>query len=172
MSAFKKNSLGQLIKFALVGVSNTLVDLIVTRLLQGGFSLLTTAPLWSYYIPKVIGYACGIVNSYLLNSNWTFRNEKRRDLREIASFLGVNIITLGLSLLLMWLFRDGFGIAAAWNARFQGGWLGRIVTGEFFCTALSSGIALVVNFIGNKFFVFSSRKKEEPDRNEDGQDAV
>ena len=160
MSVFEKKSIGQLLRFGLVGVSNTLVDLIITRLLQGGFGLLTSAVLLTYYIPKVIGYACGVLNSYLLNSNWTFRAEKRRDAREIGSFLLVNLVTLGLSLGLMWLFRDVFGLADQWNGWVGSTGFGRIVTGEFFCTILSSGLALIANFIGNKLFVFGARKDE------------
>lgn len=166
MSVFEKKSIGQLIRFLIVGVSNTLVDLIVTRLLQGGFGLLTTAPVLTYYIPKVIGYCCGIVNSYFWNSRWTFKENRRRDAREMISFLAVNLITLGLSLLLMYLFRDVFGIAAAWDAAFSETGFGRLITGEFFCTILSTGISLIVNFIGNKLIVFGKRKEDLPDNKE------
>ncbi len=160
MSVFEKKSIGQLLRFGLVGVSNTLVDLIITRLLQGGFGLLTSAVLLTYYIPKVIGYACGVANSYLLNSSWTFRAEKRRDAREIGSFLLVNLVTLGLSLGLMWLFRDVCGLANWWNGLVGTTGVGRIITGEFFCTILSSGLALIANFVGNKLFVFGARRDE------------
>ncbi|MBR0081452.1 MAG: GtrA family protein [Clostridia bacterium] len=159
MSAFDRKSLGQFWRFLLVGVLNTLVDLVVTRLLQGGFALLTNALLLTYYIPKVIGYLCGVCNSYLLNSAWTFRAERRRDAREIISFLLVNGVTLGLSLLLMYLFRDVLGLAGAWDAAFAETRFGRIVNGNFFCTVLSSGIALLVNFVGNKILVFGERKR-------------
>ena len=45
MSASEKKGMKQFFQFLLVGVLNTLVDLIVTGLLQWGFSLLTTASL-------------------------------------------------------------------------------------------------------------------------------
>ena len=173
MSVFEKRSIGQLFRFLIVGVSNTLVDLIVTRLLQGGFGLLTSLPLLTYYIPKVIGYGCGIVNSYFWNSRWTFKESRRRDAREMISFLAVNLLTLGLSLLLMYLFRNVFGIAAYWNSLFSETAFGRLITGEFFCTILSTGISLIVNFIGNKLFVFGKRsedrseEKTEPEQQEE-----
>ena len=85
MSASEKKGIVQFIQFILVGVLNTLVDLVVTRLLQVGFGLLTNQLLLTYYIPKVIGYACGIVNSYVLNTAWTFQKERKRDAREIIS---------------------------------------------------------------------------------------
>ena len=157
MSVFEKKSIGQLARFLLVGVSNTLVDLVVTRLLQGAFGLLTTAVVLTYYIPKVVGFGCGVLNSYILNSAWTFRAERHRDAREIGSFLLVNLLTLGLSLLLMYLLRDVFGLAAWWSRLVGTEGFGRLVTGEFFCTLLSTGICLLVNFVGNKLFVFGKR---------------
>ncbi|MBQ5985884.1 MAG: GtrA family protein [Clostridia bacterium] len=157
MSVFEKKSIGQLARFLLVGVSNTLVDLVVTRLLQGAFGLLTTAVVLTYYIPKVVGFGCGVLNSYVLNSAWTFRAERHRDAREIGSFLLVNLLTLGLSLLLMYLLRDVFGLAAWWSGLVGTEGFGRLVTGEFFCTLLSTGICLLVNFVGNKLFVFGKR---------------
>lgn len=157
MSVFEKKSIGQLARFLLVGVSNTLVDLVVTRMLQGAFGLLTTAVVLTYYIPKVVGFGCGVLNSYVLNSAWTFRAERHRDAREIGSFLLVNLLTLGLSLLLMYLLRDVFGLAAWWSGLVGTEGFGRLVTGGFFCTLLSTGICLLVNFVGNKLFVFGKR---------------
>lgn len=158
MSASESKGFLQLLRFLIVGASNTLVDLIVTRLLQGGFGLLTSTVLLTYYIPKVIGYGCGIANSYFWNSNWTFREQRRHDAREFGSFLLVNLVTLGLSLLLMYVFRNGLGLADRWNAWAGGTAFGRLITGEFFCTVLSTGICLIVNFIGNKLFVFRRRE--------------
>lgn len=158
MSAFEKMKSAQFVKFLLVGVLNTLVDLLVTRVLQLGFGHLTNAQVLTYYIPKVIGYACGVLNSYLLNSAWTFRAERKRDAREIGLFLVVNLITLGLSLLLMYLLRDVCGLDAWWNGVIASTaapqWLASILDGKFFCTVLSSGAALIANYIGNKLLVF------------------
>ena len=161
MSTFEKKSILQLIKFGIVGVLNTLVDLIVTGLMQRLFALLTTAVILTYYIPKVIGYGCGILNSYILNSGWTFKEERRRDAREILSFLAVNLITLGLSLLMMWLFRNCLGLDAWWSETVRDSLLGRIISGDFFCTVLSSAIALIINFLGNKLFVFHRKDPAE-----------
>lgn len=161
MSTFEKKSIIQLIKFGIVGVGNTLVDLVVTGLLQRFFALFSGALLLTYYIPKVIGYGCGILNSYLLNSGWTFREERKRDLKEILSFLAVNLVTLGLSLALMWFFRNVLHLDSWWNGVVGETFFGKIISGDFFCTVLSSGIALIVNFLGNKLFVFKGNGKTE-----------
>ena len=157
----KKKNFVQLIQFVLVGVSNTLVDLIVCRLLQALFGTFAASAVWVYYFPKVVGYACGILNSYVLNSNWTFREEKRHDRREMITFLAVNLFTLGLSLLLMFLLKDVFATDLWWQGLVgTEGLLGKVITGSFFCTVLSTGITLLVNFLGNKLLVFTGKRNQ------------
>ncbi len=152
-----KKSFLQLLKFGLIGVSNTLVDFLVTSALNAIFGI--------YYLAKIIGYACGIANSYFWNSRWTFREERRRDRREILLFIAVNLVTLGLSLLLQWLFRDVWGLGDWWM-RFAGeNWFTKLLNGERFCILFATGVALIVNFVGNKLLVFRRREdepKEEP----------
>ena len=150
-----KKSFVQLLKFILIGASNTLLDLIVTFALNAIFGI--------YYLAKIIGYACGILNSYIWNSCWTFREERRRDAREIISFIAVNLVTLGLSLLLQWVFRDKLHLDAWWTGFAGENFLTKILNGERFCVLLASGIALLVNFAGNKLFVFRKREKEPED---------
>ena len=148
-----KKSFVQLLKFVLIGASNTLLDLVVTFALNAIFGI--------YYLAKIIGYACGIVNSYIWNSRWTFREERRCDAREIVTFLAVNLITLGLSLLLQWVFRDRLHLDAWWTGFAGENFFTKIINGERFCLLLASGIALLVNFAGNKLLVFNRRKTEQ-----------
>ena len=97
-----KRSFIQLIKFGLVGVSNTLIDFIVTNLLVFiiGFNELW----WVTALYNGIGYGCGVLNSFLLNSRWTFKKEYRRTKEEVFKFILVNLISYGLSFLLVLLF--------------------------------------------------------------------
>ena len=148
-----KKSFLQLVKFVLIGVSNTLIDLLVSFALNAIFGV--------YYLAKIVGYACGIANSYFWNSRWTFREERKRDLREIISFVAVNLVTLGLSLLLQWLLRDRLHLDAWWMGAVGENFFTRIIDGERFCLVLASGAALLVNFVGNKLFVFKRREPVE-----------
>ena len=148
----RKKSLLQLIKFGLIGVSNTLIDFLVAAALNAIFGI--------YYLAKIIGYACGIANSYFWNSRWTFREERRRDAREIITFIAVNLVTLGLSLLLQWLFREQLHLDTWWMRAMGENWFTKLLNGERFCILLASGIALIVNFIGNKLVVFRKRAEE------------
>jgi putative flippase GtrA len=56
----------QFIKFGIVGVSNTLLTLVVYTLLLKVFGV------W-YLAASAIGFIAGAVNGFLLNRRWTFR---------------------------------------------------------------------------------------------------
>ncbi len=148
----KKNFL-QLIKFALIGVSNTLVDYGVTFALNALFGI--------FFLARIIGYVCGILNSYFWNTRWTFREERRRDAREIVSFLIVNLVTLGISLLLQGLFRDVLHLGDWWLNLAGESFVTKLLNADRFCMLLAFPFTLLVNFLGNKLFVFN-RSKEEP----------
>lgn len=156
----KGKSLLQLIKFALVGASNTLVDMIVQTLVKLFLNLFTNAS-WVVYAAKAIGYCCGIANSYFINSRWTFKEERRQDKREILSFIGVNLAVLLISFGLIFLFKSALHLNDWWMGLGLPGWLTKIVDGELFCSLLATCICIPVNFVLNKLFVFK-RKEEVP----------
>ena len=145
-----KRSFIQFIKFALVGASNTIIDMLVSMVLNAIFH-------W-YYFAKVIGYCCGVLNSYLLNSRWTFKEERRKDAKEIISFIGVNLVVLLISLGLMSLMKNTWNIVGWWDSLSLPSWMLKLVNGERFCMLVSAVICIVINFIGNKLFVFTNRK--------------
>ena len=123
----------QFLKFNIVGILNTLVDF-------GVFTLLTSFNLGiSDVAAHVISYTCGIVNSYALNSSWTFRKERRRTPRETLLFLLVNLVSLGVSTFVLYCCENWLGIESA-----------------LFAKVIATGASLVVNFLGNKLFVFKA----------------
>lgn len=153
----KGKSFFQLIKFALVGASNTLVDMIVSTGLSFLLNLAFSGG-WIVFVSKAVGYCCGILNSYIWNSRWTFREERRRDLREILSFIGVNLLVLLISFGLIALFRDALGLGAWWEGLGLPAFIKKIVSGSQFCSLLSTCICIPVNFILNKLLVFRGKK--------------
>lgn len=57
--------IAQLIKYGLVGVVNTIITAVVIYVL---LKLLNQSP----YLSNIVGYAAGLISSFLLNSRWTF----------------------------------------------------------------------------------------------------
>lgn len=155
-----KKSFIQLIKFALVGGMNTLVDMVISTLVSFLLGLTGLTGGWMIYVSKAIGYSCGILNSYIFNSRWTFKKERRQDAREIISFIAVNLFVLAISFGLIYLFNDVLHIGDKWMALNLPAWFAKIINGERACMLLSTVICIFVNFIGNKLFVFKRGAKE------------
>ncbi len=149
----KKENIWQFLKFAVVGVLNTVVDFLV-------FQLLNLTLGWMY-VAQVIGYSAGVLNSYFWNSRWTFRKEHKRSAREAASFLVVNLVSLGVSLGVLWACKNLLGITDAWVAGWVPAWLGGFVKGDTVAKLIATPCAIVVNFIGNKLFVFRAQPNDE-----------
>jgi putative flippase GtrA len=147
-----KKTFWQLVKFAIVGVLNTLVDFAV-------FQTLNLLLGW-VYVAQVFGYTCGIVNSYLWNSNWTFREQRTRSLREMVLFLVVNLVSLCVSLGVIWLCREVFGVTNEWAATWMPDVLSGFVKGDTIAKLIATCFAIVVNFIGNRLFVFNGKEKQ------------
>lgn len=120
-------AISEFVKFALVGLLNTGVDVVV-------FFLLTRFG-FPYIAAQVVSYSCGAANSYLLNKLWTFRSSGL-SYAEAARFAVVNLTSLGISIVALTLLHDSFGLGLA-SAK----------AGATVC-------ALAANFLGNKLWVF------------------
>jgi len=86
-------------KFALVGVSNTLLSLVV-------YSVLVGAGEW-YPLAAGMAFAAGAVNGYVLNRRWTFR---RGSAGAPLRYVAVQLLGLGATELLLWALVSAAGI--------------------------------------------------------------
>ena len=118
----------QFIKFNIVGLLNFLITTIVYFALRG----LPYVGAYAY----VIGYALGIVNSYICNKLWTFESKDTRTGKETALFLIVSLIALGLSQGVKYLLESSLGV------------------GDIIAYFVSLLLALAINYFGSKFIVF------------------
>jgi putative flippase GtrA len=91
----------QWLRFATVGVSNTLLS---TAVFAGLFHLGV-----HYLLASTLAFALGALNSYILNRRWTFRSRAPR-VPELARFLCVQAVGLGVNLGLLAAFVEGTGI--------------------------------------------------------------
>lgn len=128
-----RQSLVQFIKFNLVGVLNTLVDFaLFTLLIYVGMH---------YLAAQCIAYAGGVTNSYLCNKKWTFSNGSRTTAAQIARFAAVNGVSFALSLVLLYLLGERFGVHP--------------LAAKVGVTA----ITMIVNFTGTKLWVFRNESR-------------
>ena len=122
-----RHSIGEFMKFALVGLLNTAVDVVI-------FFLLTWVNT-PYVAAQVVSYSCGAANSYLLNKFWTFRSSGL-SYAEVVRFTVVNLVSLAISIVALTLLHETAGLDLAVSK-----------AGATVC-------ALAANFLGNKLWVF------------------
>ena len=96
---------------------NTAVDLTL-------FFILSSVGI-NYWLAQAFSYSGGVINSYLLNRQWTFQVAEKKNRREFSRFLLVNLITLILtsSLLKMGLQLAGWSLVTSKFAATGGGML-------------------------------------------------
>lgn len=122
--------LKQFLKFNVVGILNTAIDLLVFAFLNGVLG-------FGDALSKTISYSCGVLNSYLWNSRWTFKQEQKRTRKEFLLFVLVNLVSYGASLGVLYACRTWFGI--------ENGTVRNLI---------ATPVSVIINFIGNKLFVF------------------
>ncbi len=127
------------VTYLAVGVCNTAVDYLV---FTGAFLLLEGLLLHdpALFAAQCLGYAAGILCSFLLNRRFTFKQEARAGKGQFWRFLLVNALTLGASLLVLELCVNVWG-------------LDRSLTKLLFVTP----VVFVVNYLLYKVFVFKAK---------------
>ena len=90
-----------IIKFGIIGISNTLINWII-------FFLLNLVEV-NYILANIIAYSLATINSYIWNSKWVFKynNEK---LVSSLKFIIVNLVGLILNTIILFILVDMFNI--------------------------------------------------------------
>jgi putative flippase GtrA len=119
----------QFLKFSLVGASNTLISFVL-------YYILIKLGL-HYIISNVLAYSAGVVNSYILNSTWVFRDNSQPG-SKLFKFITVNLGALLLSSSLLYLCVDTLGI------------------NKIISQVIVTALVLLVNYTGNKLWTFKN----------------
>ncbi|MDQ7095613.1 GtrA family protein [Desulfosporosinus sp. PR] len=131
-------------KFCLVGVFNTGIDFTLFALLFArGVPLLPA---------HTLAYGSGVINSFLLNRKWTFKESAPQPLGQLLRFVLLNLFSLAVTYeLLVWFhYTWGWPLLAS--------------------RALAVVASLAMNFGGSRLWVFcqpqsGSYDSNEPDKN-------
>lgn len=99
---------------------------------------------WLSYSPaKTISFLSGTVVAYLINKYWTF-GRKEKSYQEMVKFLGLYLFTLaanvGVNRLTLGFLPDDF------------------YSRVFLAFLLATGVSTILNFLGQKFWVFANKK--------------
>jgi len=91
-----------LFRFLLVGGLTTAMNyLLFVGLTQAGLHHLAAA---------TVGWAAGLIVSFVLNKRFTFEVRTRADAREVSAFVGGYLLQLLLGLAVYWVLIDGLGL--------------------------------------------------------------
>ena len=86
----------QLIRFMITGFIGLVIDFLVTWLCKEHYG-------WNKYIANATGFSFAVVNNYILNRLWAFRNRSKKIAKQFFSFLIISIAGLALSTLFLYL---------------------------------------------------------------------
>lgn len=125
---------GQAVRFIVVGVINTVVDL-------AAFYLLSLIPGMPEVAAKAISYIFGICNSFIWNKYWTFNaGASDRGKREFAVFFAVNTPPLVVNVVVFTLLGLWIDSGSFW-----------IRMGKAFGAAV---VSVAWNFLGSRYLAF------------------
>jgi dolichol-phosphate mannosyltransferase len=127
----KKNVIKEFIKFGVVGGIGTLINIAILYLL--------TEKVGVYYlISAIFSFIVAMSSNFILNKIWTFKeNVKLGIKKKYLQFGLVSVSALLVNLFFLYIFTEVLGIY------------------YIISQILAIGIALIINFIGNKIWTFS-----------------
>lgn len=153
----KKNTFIQFIEFCVVGVANTAIDWIVyfllTKFILINFKLWPTA--------KAVSFLVAVINSYILNTLWTFKQEYSENLssREsktkiFAKFFVVSLVGWGINYFVFKYFIESFNFGSIVI-------LGKTISTQSLYPLIAASLAAILwNFVANKLWTFQISDKK------------
>jgi dolichol-phosphate mannosyltransferase len=128
---YKRNVIKEFFQFAFVGLIGTFINLAILYML--------TDILKIYYIYSAIAsFIVAATSNFILNKTWTFKEKlHEKVVNKYVQFFLVSLVALTINLIFLYIFTEFLGI--------------HYLISQF----LAIGIALIINFLGNKIWTFS-----------------
>ncbi|MBU7023608.1 MAG: GtrA family protein [Theionarchaea archaeon] len=120
----------QFIKFCLVGSTGALIHLGLL------YSLTEFLHIW-YVLSAAIGFTVAVLNNFVWDRLWTFKNTSPRIPRQLVMFFTINVISLCINLSVLYVLTEYAGM---WYIEAQ---------------IVAILVAVTNNFLGNRRFTFS-----------------
>lgn len=126
----------QFVRFSLVGLSGTLIDVGLLNLLHEGLGVFV-------YTAATIAFTAAVINNFLLNKYWTFRHRagyKSRGSVQFFQFIFVSLVGLLINLGIMYLLIEFLDLWFNW------------------AKAAAIIVVLFWNFVANKLWTFRTKE--------------
>lgn len=131
----------EIINYIIFGVLTTLVSLITKWGLL--YTILDPTNSLELQISIIISWICSVSFAYITNRKFVFKSNNKNIIKEIISFFGARLLTLGIEMFIMWFFVTYLKM----NSDIM----------VFIWTIATQFIIIVLNYIFSKLIVF--RKK-------------
>jgi putative flippase GtrA len=119
----------QLIRFAAVGASGYVVNLIVFAVCVHGLGI-------DYRVAAVLAFIVSVINNFWLNRHWTFDAKQEHPIKQGLRFLAVSLVAFGFAYAILVSLVDGAGMA------------------KLIAQAISIVAATPLSFVGQKLWSF------------------
>lgn len=131
----------EIINYLIVGVLTTIVSLVVKWGLL--FTVLDPKNSLQLQVAVVISWIAAVVFAYITNRIFVFKSKSKKILKEITSFFGARLLTLGLEMLIMWFFVTFLKLNSdLWVLMW---------------TMMAQILVIIFNYIFSKLFVFKKK---------------
>lgn len=140
----------QFVRFGIIGVINTGVDLLILNLLMFIFDKQEGI---EYTVFKTISFTVAVVSSYFLNKYWAFEDKNRKEeVKKFSQFITISIIgafiNVGIASLVV-----NFLVPSVITSLLPLSFMTDQLWGNFGALC-GTAIGLIWNFLGYKFVVF------------------
>ena len=135
----------EIINYLIFGVLTTVVSLATKYVLL--FTILDASNAFELQIAVVISWITACIFAYITNRIWVFESKSKEIIKEIIKFFGARLTTLGMEMLIMFIFVTALGL----NSDI---WV-------IIWTLVSQVVIIVGNYILSKLIVFKNKRKEE-----------
>lgn len=95
----------------------------------------------NYMINTIISWICAVLFAFFANRKYVFRSKSEKIFDEFSKFVGCRLLTLGMEIVLMYVFVSLFKI------------------NDMIAKIILQVIILILNYVFSKFFVFVKTKK-------------
>lgn len=147
---FQRLLRGRLLKFCLVGLTSTIIDMSILAV------LLKHATMLPWFVSQSISFVFGVTNGYIWNRRWTFASNDHDDMRrQYPKFVATNIVGLSLNLLIT----KGFLILFTGQLTHDAGRDANIILISKLCAV---PIVVIWNFSASRFWTFKSSAPKPP----------
>ena len=135
----------EIINYLIFGVLTTVVSLATKYLLL--FTILDASNAIQLQIAVVTSWVTACLFAYITNRKWVFESKSKEILKEMAKFFASRLATLGMEMLIMFVFVTALGLNSdMWVVVW---------------TLVSQVLIIIGNYILSKLIVFKEKKEKE-----------